>query len=245
MTPVATFEDVSFTFGGPMVLEHVNLDVEEREFLGVVGPNGGGKSTLLKLMLGLLEPTSGTVRVLGREPIRTRREVGYVPQFATFPRDFPISVEAMVLQGRLGHTRFFAGYRAADREAAHQAMREAEVLDLRLRPIGALSGGQLQRVLIARALATQPRILLLDEPTANIDLRVEEDIFDLLNELKARMTIVVVSHDIGFISQYVTRVACLNRTLVCHTTSELTGKVIQELYGAPVRMIQHAKRSAP
>jgi zinc transport system ATP-binding protein len=245
MSRVIQFEDVSFTYGGPMVLEHVDLAVEEREFLGVVGPNGGGKSTLLKLLLGLLEPTSGSVRVLGREPLQARREIGYVPQFATFPRDFPIAAEAMVLQGRLGHARLLGGYGVADHEAAQRAMRETEVFDLRARPIGSLSGGQLQRVLIARALAIEPRILLLDEPTANIDLRVEKDIFDLLQQLGARMTILVVSHDIGFISQYVTRVACLNRTLVCHTTSELTGEIIQQLYGAPVRMIRHARGAGP
>lgn len=124
MSAVAVFEDVSFTFGGPMVLEHVNLAIEEREFLGVVGPNGGGKSTLLKLLLGLIEPTSGTVTVLGHEPAQVRRHIGYVAQFATFQRDFPISAEAMVLQGRLGRAPRFAGYRPADREAAHEAMRE-------------------------------------------------------------------------------------------------------------------------
>ncbi len=241
MSPVVVIENVSFTYGGPLVLEHVDLTVEEREFLGVVGPNGGGKSTLLKILLGLLEPASGTVRLLGREPVRARREVGYVPQFATFPREFPISAEAVVLQGRLGRARFLGGYGGLDREIARRAMREAEVLELRTRAIGTLSGGQLQRVMIARALASEPRILLLDEPTANIDLRAEKDIFDLLNHLRARMTILVVSHDIGFISQYVTRVACLNRTLICHTTSELTGEIIQQLYGAPVRIIRHAK----
>ncbi|MDY0012235.1 MAG: ATP-binding cassette domain-containing protein [Rhodocyclaceae bacterium] len=125
---------------------------------------------------------------------------------------------------------------------AQQAMRETGVVELRERPIEALSGGQLQRVLIARALACEPRMLILDEPTANVDVRAEGDIFDLLKVLNARMTIVVVSHDIGFISQYVTRVACLNRTLLCHTTAPLGGDVIERLYGAPVRMIRHASR---
>lgn len=239
MNPVVTFEDVCFSYGGPLVLEHVDLAIEKGEFMGLVGPNGGGKSTLLKILLGLLEPASGRVRVLGDEPAQARRAVGYVPQFAAFPRDFPISAEEMVLQGRLGHTRLLGGYRAADHEIARQAMLDTEIWDLHARPIGSLSGGQLQRVLIARALATRPRLLVLDEPTANIDLRAEKDIFDLLKELNARMTILVVSHDIGFISQYVTRVACLNRTLVCHATAELSGEMIQELYGAPVRMIRH------
>jgi zinc transport system ATP-binding protein len=239
MSPIVSFEGVSFTYGGPTVLEQVDLAIEEGEFLGLVGPNGSGKSTLLKILLGLLKPTAGRVQVLDRTPAQARNVLGYVPQFAAFPRDFPISAEEVVLQGRLSHTRLLGGYRAADREVARQALMETGVWNLRLRPIGSLSGGQLQRVLIARALATQPRLLILDEPTASIDPRAEEDIFDLLKELKVRMTILVVSHDIGFISQYVTRIACLNRTLVCHTTSELTGEMIQQLYGAPVRMIHH------
>jgi zinc transport system ATP-binding protein len=239
MNPVVIIEDVSFTYGGPMVLEHVDLTIEEGEFMGLVGPNGGGKSTLLKILLGLLDPTAGRVQVLGRAPAQARRDVGYVPQFAAFPRDFPISAEEVVLQGRLGRTRLLGGYRRVDHELARQAMVENEVWDVRARPIGSLSGGQLQRVLLARALATQPRMLILDEPTANIDLRGEKDIFDLFKALTTRLTILVVSHDIGFITQYVTHVACLNRTLVCHTTSELTGEMIQALYGAPVRMIRH------
>jgi zinc transport system ATP-binding protein len=118
-------------------------------------------------------------------------------------------------------------------------MLETEVLELRKRPLSALSGGEMQRVLIARALASEPEILLLDEPTANVDLRVEKDVFALLKEINHRSTIVVVSHDIGFVSQYVTRVACLNRTLVCHSSSALTGEIVQALYGRPVRMVQH------
>jgi len=239
MTPVLLLEKLSFSFGGPVVLDHVDLSIAEGEFVGLVGPNGGGKSTLLKIVLGLLQPVSGRVEVLGLAPVRARSAMGYVPQFASFPRDFPISAEEVVLQGRLGHGRLLGGYRGADREAARLAMTETGVRDLRRRPIGSLSGGQLQRVLIARALAAQPRLLILDEPTASVDPRAETDIFDLLKELKTRMTILVVSHDIGFISHYVTRVVCLNRNLVCHTTSELTGEMIQQLYGAPVRMIHH------
>lgn len=237
--PVIRIEEVSFSYGGPPVLEQVSLEVEAREFLGLVGPNGGGKSTLLNVVLGLLEPTSGTVSVLGRSPREARRAIGYVPQQATFARDFPISVEDAILLGRLGKTRVIGGYRRQDRDLALQAMQEVEIDDLRNRRVGTLSGGQFQRMLIARALVADPQIMILDEPTANIDLRVEEDIFDLFKELNKRMTLIVVSHDIGFISQYVTRVACLNRTLVCHRTADITGEVIDKLYGTPVRMIQH------
>jgi zinc transport system ATP-binding protein len=221
------------------VLEQVNLSVEQGEFLGLVGPNGGGKSTLLKIVLGLLQPTTGRVTALGRRPVEARQAIGYVPQFATFPRDFPVSVEETVLLGRLGKTRSIFGYRRSDKEVARRTMALTEIADLRARPIGALSGGQVQRVLIARALASEPEILILDEPTSNIDMRAETDIFDLLKRLNARMTIVIVSHDIGFISQYVSLIACLNRTLLCHTASPVSGEVIEQLYGAPVRMIHH------
>jgi len=168
-----------------------------------------------------------------------RQAIGYVPQFATFPRDFPVSVEETVLLGRLGKTRSVFGYRQSDKAVARRTMAETEIVDLRARPIGALSGGQVQRVLIARALASEPKILILDEPTSNIDMRAETDIFDLLRTLNARMTIVIVSHDIGFISQYVGLIACLNRTLLCHTASPVSGEIIEQLYGAPVRMIHH------
>jgi len=243
MSPVIELHDVSFRYDGPMILEDVSLTVEQGEFLGVVGPNGGGKTTLLKLILGLLDPVEGNIRVMGRAPSEARRAVGYVPQFATFRRDFPISVEETVLLGRLGLAPMFGGYSKADREAARCAMAESEGLEFRNRSLSTLSGGELQRVLIARALATDPKLLLLDEPTANIDLRVEKDIFDLLKQINARATIVVVSHDIGFISRYVQRVACLNRTLICHTTSEITGEVIADLYGRPVRIVRHAAQA--
>jgi zinc transport system ATP-binding protein len=239
MSTAIELKNVSFSYGGPLVLEDIDLDIAEGEFLGLVGPNASGKSTLLKVILGLYRPTSGVVRVFGREPSAARHSIGYVPQFATFRRDFPISVVDMVLLGRLGSTRALGGYRAEDREAAEQAMREAQVWDVRSRPIATLSGGQLQRALVARALVSSPRLLILDEPTANIDVLAEEDIFQLFRQLNERMTIIVVSHDIGFISQYVQRVACLNRTLVCHQTDDITGEVIAQLYGTPVRLIDH------
>jgi zinc transport system ATP-binding protein len=238
-SPVIEVKDVSFSYDGPLVLEHIDLTIDRGEFLGLVGPNGGGKSTLLKIILGLLQPVTGSVTVLGRSPKQGRRDIGYVPQFTVFSRDFPISVEDTVLLGRLGKTRRWGGYRGKDREVAQRVMHETELFNLRHRRLSTLSGGQLQRVLIARALACEPEVLILDEPTANIDFRSEKDIFDLLKHLSEKPTIIVVSHDIGFISQYVNRVACLNRTLVCHQTGAINGEIIKELYAAPVRMIRH------
>jgi len=237
--PVIELRDVGFSYGAAPVLEEVDLTVEAGEFLGIVGPNAGGKSTLLKLVLGLLEPQRGDIRVLGRPPRDASRHLGYVAQYPGFARDFPITVEQTVLMGRLGSGGWLGRYGRADRAAAWQAMVEVEAEDLAQRQIGSLSGGQLQRTLLARALVGAPRVLILDEPTANIDQRVESDIFDLLGRLNERMTILVVSHDIAFISAYVGRVACINRTLVCHKTEAVEGEIIQELYGDHVRMVQH------
>lgn len=236
---VIKVEGVSFRFDGPLILDNVSLAIKEGEFLGIVGPNGGGKSTLLKLILGLLKPGSGRIRVLGKPPRKGRAEVGYVPQYAGFERNFPITVRQAVLLGRMGKTSAMFGFNARDNELADVALAETEIADLKDRLLNTLSGGQFQRVLIARSLVSEPAILMLDEPTANIDTRMEEDIFDLLKRLNKRITIIVVSHDIGFISEYVTMVACLNKTLVCHETASISGKTIEELYGAPVHMIQH------
>ena len=221
-------------------MQNVDLSIDKGEFLGVVGPNGGGKTTLLKLVLGLLEPSTGEVLVLGGCPTESRRSIGYVPQFTQFRRDFPITVEEAVLLGRLGVAPTLGGYRQRDREAARRAMTATEVLDFRSRPLSALSGGELQRVLIARALVSTLRFSSWTSLRPMSTSGSRSDIFKLLKDINRHATIVVVSHDIGFAPQYVTRVACLNRTLICHTTSEITGEMIAELYGRPMRMVRHA-----
>lgn len=237
--PAVEVREVSFAYDGPPVLQGISLQVAPGEFLGLVGPNAGGKSTLLKIILGLLRPQSGRVRVFGRPPGQAKSDLGYVPQHPAFSRGFPINVEETVLSARIPSGLAVGGYRTKDREVAYRVMAETEIEPLAKRQLRTLSGGQLQRVLVARALAAEPRILILDEPTANIDQRMETDIFDLLRSLNQRMTIIVVSHDVAFISGYVSRVACLNRTLMCHETAKIDGQVIQELYAADVRMVEH------
>lgn len=236
---IITLRDVSFAYDDIAVLDNVSLDVEEKEFLGIIGPNAGGKSTLLKLILGLLKPQSGSIRIMGKKPRQQRRLIGYVPQYPAFSRDFPITVKQAVLLGRLGTGHIIGRYTRRDYQAVEQALAEVEAENLSERLIGALSGGQLQRVLLARALVSDPKILILDEPTANIDMRLESDIFDHLKRLNERMSIIVVSHDIAFISDYVHRVACLNRTLLCHHTDKVDGLMMQDLYGENVRMVAH------
>ena len=240
MDTIISLDNVSFSYTNIPVVRDITLAVSEGEFLGVIGPNAGGKSTLLKLILGLLQPDKGNIKVFGKSPEKGRSRIGYVPQYPAFSRDFPINVRDAVLMGRLGETRWYGGYTQEDKDISMNSLKAVEMDNICNQTIDSLSGGQLQRVLIARALASRPDILILDEPTANIDVRAEEDIFALLKQYNDHMTIIVVSHDIGFISGYVDRVACLNQTLLCHTTSEISGKTIEELYGAPVRMIQHA-----
>jgi zinc transport system ATP-binding protein len=232
-------KNLSYSYASQSALEKVTFDVIEKDFFGVVGPNGGGKTTLLKLILGLLTPMKGEISVFGKTPRESRRMIGYVPQYAKFDFDFPINVEEVVLTGRLGMTSIFGPYRAEDRAAAYEAIKSVGITHLSGRRLGSLSGGERQRVLIARALVSNPSLLLLDEPTASVDIGAEESIYELLKELNNRITIILVSHDIGFVASYVDKVACINKILVCHPASKLTSQDILSMYGEPVHHIHH------
>lgn len=239
-TPALELRGVSFSFGARRVLEGVDLTVEEGAFLGIIGPNGGGKTTLLEIVLGLRVPDAGRVKVLGRTPRRARGRVGYVPQHARFDRDFPISVRDLVLTGRLGRHGARPGrWSDGDRAVAERALRRMELEDRAGDLIGSLSGGQLQRALVGRALAVEPRLLLLDEPTASVDTRVGRHVYELLGKLAGDVTVILVTHDVGVISRYVESVACLNRRLYYHGTEQLTPELLEETYGAPVDMVAH------
>ncbi len=232
-------DKVDFSYDGARVLEEITLSVPAGDFLGMVGPNGSGKTTLLKIFLGLLRPTKGKVRIFGRAPERVRHFVGYVPQQAALDNSFPVSVMDVVLMGRLHRAPLLGGYARQDKQVAREVMADVKVDDLAGRRFGTLSGGQQQRVLIARALAGRPRLLLLDEPTASVDGRVEQDVYELLKKLNEKATIVLVSHDVGFISTYVRHVACVNRRLTCNPTEKITGEVIEACYSGPVHMLKH------
>jgi len=233
--------DVTFSYGKEPILEGVNIDIKRGDFAGVVGPNGGGKTTLLKLILGRLKPDKGDILVFGSSPEKAYLRIGYMPQHAYLDMLFPVSVMDVVLMGRLGR-RMGGRYSKEDRQAAHVALQEMRVDDLLDRSFSELSGGQRQRVLIARALCSEPELLLLDEPTANVDPEIEEAFFDILKGLNERMTILIVSHDIGFISKKVKSAICVNRCVVVHPTSEIDGTVIRDIYGGDVCMIRHDHR---
>ena len=237
--PVIEIENLSFSYNGFRVLEDVDLTVDQGDFISIVGPNAGGKTTLLKLILGLLKPTSGNVRVFGKPPIKVRSRIGYMPQHASLDPLFPVSVMDVVLMGRLGNGSKLGLFGRSDKEAAAGALRQVELYEIRKRPFSALSGGQAQRVLIARALVSEPELLILDEPTSNVDTVVETELFEILNQLNEQMTVAVVTHDLGFVSRYVKRVACVNRKVVVHPTSEITGEMINEIYGQNMHMVRH------
>ena len=225
---------------GRQVLEDVSLAVERGDFYAVIGPNGGGKTTLLRLFLGLVRPSAGTVRIFGGSPAEARSRLGYVPQFRTYDFEFPITVRSMVLSGRLGRVPGVAKrYGAEDIAATEQAMEQMDLLDLADREIRRLSGGEQQRAMIARALAGDPEILLLDEPTVYVDAPTEIRFMDVLDRMRDRVTIVLVTHDVGAISDRVTRVACLNHRLYTHGTSEVTEDMLLAAYQCPVELLAH------
>jgi zinc transport system ATP-binding protein len=240
-TPPIQIENCSFSYGPISVLEKVNLTIHNREFVSIVGPNGGGKTTLLQLMLGLLEPAQGSVRIMGKPPAQSRKQMGYLPQYAHLDASFPVTALDVVLMGRLGKTRFFGNYTRKDKQEAVQTLEKVGLGQLTHRPLSALSGGQRQRVLIARALVSEPSLLLLDEPTSSLDDYVERELYDLLKELNHELTIVVVSHDIGFVSRYVQRVVCVNREVKIHPTSNIDNNIIHTMYGEHVHIVRHDK----
>jgi zinc transport system ATP-binding protein len=234
---VIALEKVSAGYGGPgLALEEVSFTVQAGEFLALVGPNGGGKSTLLKILLALLKPLSGQVRVLGQSPLQARRRVGYLPQRVNIDPAFPLNTLELVSMGCLG-------LKLPARAKAGKAVAALEQVDLSqelYRPLAELSGGQRQRALIARALVSEPEILLLDEPAASLDPSAEQSFFDLLATLNRQgITILVVSHDLSFVSPYVEKVVCVKRQVMVHPVGELAPETISHLYGRPMRPVLH------
>ncbi len=238
-SPVVKTDQLSFRYNAENVLKDVSLSVEKGDFLGIVGPNGSGKTTLLKIILGLLKPDSGSIEVLGTTPQQASSHIGYVPQQVNMDRNFPINILDVVLLGCLNERPFFGRYSKREKEKAKEALQEVDLYDLRNRRFGTLSGGERQRVLIARALVGHPQLLIMDEPTSNIDSWSQNRIYELLQELNQRCTILLVSHDLGVVSKHVNRVACLNRTLVIHPTKEITGDSIRSMYQTPVNLVDH------
>jgi zinc transport system ATP-binding protein len=240
---VISLKGVDFSYNGEPVLQNVNLEIHEREMIGIVGPNGGGKTTLLRLILGLLKPRRGQVLVFGQAPAKSSHRLGYVPQHMLYDIRFPVSVLDVVLMGLTGKSGFGPFARATVRKA-EEALASVNLSEFRSSSFAELSGGQRQRVLIARALASAPDMLLFDEPTANVDTTAGEKLYEILGQLNQRMTILIVSHDIGFVNHHISSVVCVNQKVVVHPTSTLAGQNIIDLYGNNMALIRHDHRCA-
>jgi zinc transport system ATP-binding protein len=235
-SPLIAVRGVTFGYGREVVLDHVDLEIQPRDFLAIIGPNGGGKTTLLKVMLGLLKPWSGEV-VTHLPPERGR--LGYVPQFSTFDKNFPLRIADLVLMGTLGRHGLLSRYSREDRAAAQRALEQLGLGEVARAHVAEVSGGQLQRALIARAIVSDPAVLFLDEPTASIDAESRGSLMGLLEELNREIPIVVVTHDVTSIAPMVRRIACINRRLFYHGGPELTHEVLEETYGCPVELVAH------
>jgi zinc transport system ATP-binding protein len=239
-SPAIEIVNASFGYGDEPVLQDVCLTVNEGDFVGIIGPNGGGKTTLLRLALGVIKPAAGTVRLLGGPPEKTRMRAGYIPQETSSNKWFPISVMDVTLMGLLCRRPMFHHYTKNDREKAARILDELKLSHLKNRSIGDLSGGQRQKVLLARALVSEPAILFLDEPTASIDTRGQDEIYEYMLRInKAGATVVLVTHNVGAVSAYIRSVACVNRQLYYHQDGVLDEKSITATFGCPVDIIAH------
>ncbi len=234
---IVSLENVSVYFDHTPILEDVTLSVEKNDFLSVIGPNGGGKTTLLKVILGLIKPAKGKITVFGKSPERGRASIGYLPQHIAFDAQFPITVLDVVLTGR--YTKVLRPYSFRDKEIALDALNKVGMSSFVSRQIGNLSGGELQRVFLARALARGPGLLLLDEPTTSIDPDMQRSFYELLSDLKGNMAIVLVTHDISVVSVYVDRIACLNQKLYYHGPVEEGLKNLEAIYQCPIEVLAH------
>ncbi len=240
MSTVVSVRDLHHAYDGAPVLEAVSFELHRGDFAAVVGPNGGGKSTLAKAIVGLVSPTRGTVEVLGGPPARNRRALGYMPQHTRLDPLFPVTAREIVLMGRLGRGPSFGPWRAADRRVADACLESVGLPDVAGRRLDELSGGQRQRVLLARALATEPDLLVLDEPTAGLDPSVQDEFYALLADLNAERTILMVSHDTSLVSRTVNRVFCVNGTLAEHCLTDVPDDWRELFYGpADVRLVRH------
>jgi zinc transport system ATP-binding protein len=244
--PLISLKDVSFYFDTEPVLDQISLDINKGDYLGIIGPNGSGKTTLLRLMLGLIQPASGTVSLFDH-PVRNFHEwsrIGYIPQKATHIESrFPFTVEEVVSLGRISKVGMLRPFRSSDRNSVSEALEQVDMLAFRKRLVTELSGGQQQKVFIAKGLVSNPAILILDEPTVGVDIKSQDEFYRLLSELNKErgMTLIVISHDIDVIANEVNSLACLNQTICYHGEPRefIKGDYLEKVYGQERRMILH------
>ncbi len=237
MQPIVTLQHISVVYDRDPVLTDVNLTVYDKDFIGVIGPNGGGKTTLVKTILKSL-PYSGEVIYAPEIENKGYRRIGYLPQTAQIDRSFPISVCEVVLSGLQSQKRLWGRYTPLDRERATELLNICGIADLKNRPIGTLSGGQIQRMLLCRALISDPLLLILDEPTNFVDNKFEQELYALLKQFNEKMAIVMVSHDLGTISSHVRSIVCVNRRVHRHDSNIITPEQLHN-YNCPIQLVTH------
>ena len=234
---IIKLHDVGVSYDGVIALEHVNIDIYANDFVGIIGPNGGGKSSLVKAIMGLA-PYTGKIEYDQSITHFSKPHIGYMPQITTFDKRFPISVEEVVMSGLQREHGVFRRYSSDDRKRVREVLELTSLNDLNKRAIGELSGGQQQRVLLCRAIISNPKVLILDEPTNFVDNRFENELYNLLHHLSERMAIVMVSHDIGTISSVVRNIVCVNRHVHRHDSNIITEEQLRN-YNCPIQLISH------
>lgn len=241
MQSTISVDHLSFSYLDTWVLKDVSFEIQQGKFVGMIGPNGGGKTTLLKLILGFLKCESGKIEVFGQDPTRSRNKMAYVPQSLRFDKQFPLSVIELVLQGRLAHLPWYGSFSRNDTHIALNALERVGLADLQHRPFGSLSGGQAQRALIARALASEPQLLLLDEPTASVDAQAETDIYKILKKLQGDITILMVTHNLQASIELVESVICVQNTVLTLDPQHVCEHYAFGLYHAPLINLKKEK----
>ena len=234
---IISISDLMAGYDGVVALEHVNLDIYDNDFIGIIGPNGGGKSTLVKAIMGVI-PYSGTIDYAPSICRGGKPHIGYLPQVSSFDKSFPISVREVVLSGLQSKRGFLGRYTKEDKMRVEELLDMVSLSELRNRAIGDLSGGQLQRVMLCRAIASKPKLLVLDEPTNFVDNRFENELYNILHHLSDEMAIVMVSHDLGTISSVVRSIVCVNRHVHRHDSNIITSEQLQN-YDCPIQIISH------
>lgn len=237
--PAVSVKNLSFSYPGVPILDKVSFEINEGECIGIIGPNGGGKSTLLKLICGFLKPSHGSIHFFGKTQSHALSELAYVPQTLGFDRQFPISTLEVVLSGRLSHLNWWGSYTKKDHMLAEESLERVGLLSFAKTPFSSLSGGQAQRILIARALASQPKIMLLDEPTASVDQAAEADILALLKSLKETITFLIVTHDLNQAVDQVDRLLVVQHNIVPMTVQEVCEHFALGLYHTPMVKAGH------
>lgn len=234
-----TLNNLSAAYDGKRVLKEVNLTIGERDFLGIIGPNGGGKTTLIKMILGLKQPTSGSIEFFQKGVQVAEIAMGYLPQYSSIDKKFPISVYEVILSGLSKQKSLFSRYSKEQHEQTKAIIHRLGLEGLEKRSIGELSGGQLQRALLGRALVSDPQVIILDEPSTYIDKRFEAKLYSLLEEINKERAVVLVSHDIGTVLQQVKSIACVNETVDYHPDTEVPTEWLEKHFGCPIEILGH------